>query len=66
MLADLQGPKIRIGKFDDGKMTLNRGDRFTFDIDCESGDQHHVGLDYKELVNDVQGAATRCCSTTGA
>ena len=54
MLADLQGPKIRIGKFEDGKVTLSEGDRFAFDIDCEVGNQQQVGLDYKELVNDVK------------
>jgi pyruvate kinase len=53
VLADLQGPKIRVGKFADGKILLAVGDRFTFDIECELGDQHHVGLDYPELVNDV-------------
>ncbi|MGD9945828.1 MAG: pyruvate kinase [Burkholderiaceae bacterium] len=58
VLADLQGPKIRIGKFADGKITLAEGDRFTFDIDCEVGDQTHVGLDYKELVNDVRSGDT--------
>ena len=53
VLADLQGPKIRIGKFADGKVILADGDQFTFDIECEVGDQHRVGLDYKELVQDV-------------
>ena len=54
ILADLQGPKIRIGKFADGQITLRPGDRFTFDIDCELGDQQRVGLDYRELVQDVR------------
>ncbi len=54
VLADLQGPKIRVGKFKDGKIDLAVGDRFTFDIHCELGDQTRVGLDYKELVNDVR------------
>ena len=58
VLADLQGPKIRIGKFADGKILLAVGDRFTFDIDCELGDQQRVGLDYKELVNDVRPGDT--------
>ncbi len=58
VLADLQGPKIRIGKFADGKITLNPGDHFTFDTDCDVGDQARVGLDYKELVNDVKPGDT--------
>lgn len=53
VLADLQGPKIRIGEFEDGPISLEIGDKFTFDTECELGDQTRVGLDYKELVNDV-------------
>jgi pyruvate kinase len=58
VLADLQGPKIRIGKFADGKVTLVEGDRFTFDLDCELGDESRVGLDYKDLVHDVKPGDT--------
>jgi pyruvate kinase len=54
VLADLQGPKIRIGKFASGKVDLAAGDRFIFDIECEEGNQERVGLDYKELINDVK------------
>jgi pyruvate kinase len=54
VLADLQGPKIRIGKFAGGKINLVEGDQFTFDITCEMGDQSRVGLDYKALVHDVK------------
>lgn len=54
VLADLQGPKIRIGTFTQGSIVLAEGDPFAFDIHCESGDQTVVGLDYKELVNDAQ------------
>ena len=53
LLVDLQGPKIRVGKFAQGKVLLASGSRFILDIDCELGDEHRVGLDYKELVNDV-------------
>src|SRR4030095_4310855 len=53
-LADLQGPKIRIGKFAGGKAELEPGQRFTLDADCETGDAERVGLDYKELVDDVE------------
>jgi pyruvate kinase len=58
VLADLQGPKIRIGRFGNGPIHLEVGDKFTFDLDCESGDQTRVGLDYKELVNDVSPGDT--------
>ena len=53
ILVDLQGPKIRIGKFAEGKITLEDGDRFILDAQCELGDQERVGLDYKELPKDV-------------
>jgi len=53
IMADLQGPKIRVGKFESGKITLEPGDRFTLDARCELGNQERVGLDYKELPRDV-------------
>src|SRR5712672_659365 len=53
IMGDLQGPKIRIGKFKDGKITLSPGDAFVLDADSEIGDQGRVGLDYKELPRDV-------------
>nr|UOZ96345.1 Pyruvate kinase II [Cupriavidus sp.] len=53
ILADLQGPKIRVGTFAQGKVTLEKGARFRFDIDCTEGDEARVGLDYPELVHDV-------------
>ncbi|WP_426397145.1 pyruvate kinase [Ralstonia sp. R-29] len=53
IMADLQGPKIRVGKFESGKITLTPGDRFTLDARCEMGNQERAGLDYKELPRDV-------------
>ncbi len=53
ILCDLQGPKIRIGKFALGKVSLKTGDLFTLDAACELGDQYHVGLDYKTLPQEV-------------
>ena len=58
LLADLQGPKIRIGKFEDGKIMLKTGDTFVLDAECNLGNQERVGLDYKELPNDVEIGAT--------
>ena len=54
IMADLQGPKIRVGKFKDGRVTLKTGDRFILDAECELGDETRVGLDYKELPQDVK------------
>ncbi|HEV8552832.1 MAG TPA: pyruvate kinase [Casimicrobiaceae bacterium] len=53
IMADLQGPKIRVGKFANGKVTLKTGERFILDADCELGNEERVGLDYKELPRDV-------------
>ncbi len=54
ILADLQGPKIRVGKFADNKITLKPGDTFILDAKCELGNQERVGIDYKELPHDVK------------
>ena len=53
ILADLQGPKIRIGKFEEGKIHLETGDGLILDAKCELGNQERVGLDYKDLPGDV-------------
>src|ERR1041385_3476464 len=57
ILCDLQGPKIRVGKFKDGKVTLERGRKFILDANCSMGDSGPVGLDYKELPRDVEAGA---------
>ncbi|HEX4329506.1 MAG TPA: pyruvate kinase [Burkholderiales bacterium] len=54
ILADLQGPKIRVGKFSDGKVMLEKGASFVLDADCQMGNQETVGIDYKELPRDVK------------
>lgn len=53
ILADLQGPKIRVGKFADGKVTLKKDAAFILDATCELGDETRVGLDYPDLPGDV-------------
>lgn len=56
VLGDLQGPKIRISTFQDNKkIHLPIGHRFILDADLEKGlgNEDHVGIDYKELPNDV-------------
>ena len=58
VLVDLQGPKIRIGKFKDGRITLAAADKFVLDAECAVGDQHRVGLDYKNLPSDVRPGDT--------
>jgi pyruvate kinase len=56
IMADLQGPKIRVGKFAEGKVMLENGAPFVLDAErTEPGDINGVGLDYKELPRDVKG-----------
>jgi pyruvate kinase len=56
IMVDLQGPKIRIESFNEGKIFLNEGDKFTLDANCpkDTGNQHCVGITYKQLPKDVQ------------
>ncbi|MCX7627941.1 MAG: pyruvate kinase [Methylophilaceae bacterium] len=57
VLCDLQGPKIRIGKFAQGKIQLSAGDPFILDAECPLGDQERVGLDYPTLPDEVEPGA---------
>ena len=55
IMADLQGPKIRVGKFAEGKVFLEPGQKFVLDAKrTEPGDIHAVGLDYKPLPQEVK------------
>ncbi len=59
IMADLQGPKIRVGKFENGKIELIPGNKFILDADrTELGNQDIAGLDYKELPRDVKPGDT--------
>ena len=55
IMADLQGPKIRVGKFAQGKVMLVTGQKFVLDGSrTEPGDLGGVGLDYKDLPRDLK------------
>jgi pyruvate kinase len=56
VLGDLQGPKIRTGKFRNGKVELTEGDVFALDASLgdDDGDETAVGVTYKELPGDVR------------
>lgn len=59
IMADLQGPKIRVGRFAKGRVTLVPGAQFVLDAQRETpGDVHGVGLDYKDLPRDVRTGDT--------
>jgi pyruvate kinase len=54
ILADLQGPKLRVGTFADGKVTLEIGQTFTLDDRDEPGDERRVYLPHPEILEAVQ------------
>lgn len=55
LMADLQGPKIRVGKFENSKVTLVAGNTFILDAGYEElGNDERVGLDYKDLPRDLK------------
>ncbi|MFF4170391.1 pyruvate kinase [Streptomyces sp. NPDC001744] len=53
VLADLQGPKIRLGRFREGPVLLERGDPFTLTVEPVEGDRHTCGTTYTGLADDV-------------
>ena len=53
VLVDLQGPKIRTGRFAVGPVTLVNGERFTITVDDILGDSERVSTTYKGLPGDV-------------
>jgi pyruvate kinase len=57
IMCDLQGPKIRVGKFKEGKVMLEKGQRFVLDAGLQVGDGERAGLDYKELPRDVDAGS---------
>lgn len=60
VLADMQGPKIRIARFKEGKIHLEENATFILDaeLDPNDGDNNHVGIDYKQLPQDVKSGDT--------
>ncbi|WP_125264133.1 pyruvate kinase [Streptomyces alboflavus] len=54
ILADLQGPKIRLGRFHEGPVLLERGDEFTITVEPDTqGDRQLCGTTYADLAEDV-------------
>lgn len=60
ILADLQGPKIRISSFKNGSIELHNGESFILDAALaeNAGSNERVGIDYKALPNDVKAGDT--------
>ena len=57
ILQDLQGPKLRIGRFAEGEIYLKRGDAFRFDLSKEPGDQSRVCLPHPEIFAAIEVGA---------
>ncbi|QHI95421.1 pyruvate kinase [Aristophania vespae] len=53
ILADLQGPKLRVGVFAAGPIMLKQGQRFRLDLDRTPGDQNRVCLPHPEIIQAV-------------
>ncbi|TMJ34077.1 MAG: pyruvate kinase, partial [Alphaproteobacteria bacterium] len=49
ILVDLQGPKLRVGSFENNAATLTKGDTFALDADTAPGDAHRVRLPHPEI-----------------
>ena len=60
VIVDLQGPKIRIGKFKNGPIKLTEGQPFVLDVNhpLEEGTPERVGVTYKPLPQDVERGVT--------
>ncbi len=57
ILQDLQGPKIRLGKFETGPIVVNKGDRFTLTSDRIPGTQEISSVTYEPLADEVPEGA---------
>ena len=59
ILADLQGPKLRVGTFADGPVTLRKGQEFTLDLSTEvPGDATRVALPHPEIIHTLREGDT--------
>jgi len=54
ILADLQGPKLRLGTFAEGPIELSAGAPFHLDLDRQAGDEHRAPLPHPEIFAALQ------------
>ena len=54
VIADLQGPKLRIGTFNCDKVLLKKGQKFTLDMKDAAGDETRVTLPHKEIFHALK------------
>ena len=58
ILADMQGPKLRVGTFENGKVLLKKGQLFTLDMNSKSGNLERVCLPHPEIYQVVKKGDT--------
>lgn len=58
ILADVQGPKLRVGTFQSGRVQLQTGSQFTLDMNRAPGDTRRVCLPHPEIINAAEIGAT--------
>ena len=58
ILADLQGPKLRVGTFENDKIFLEEGDIFRFDLDKTPGDTKRVNLPHPEILEALKAGTS--------
>jgi pyruvate kinase len=61
VLADLQGPKLRVGTFAHGEIELKAGQAFRFDLDPRPGDETRVNLPHPEIFAALEEGSTLLC-----
>ncbi|MCK5284155.1 MAG: pyruvate kinase [Alphaproteobacteria bacterium] len=54
IMADLQGPKLRIGEFEAGEILLTEGQSFRFDLDTALGNEQRVNLPHPEIIDILE------------
>ena len=50
VMVDLKGPEVRIGSFENGKITLKQGNKFTFDVSTKLGNETRVGISTDKIL----------------
>ena len=54
ILMDLQGPKLRVGKFEEGSIFLKQGKKFMFDLNPSLGNKSRVCLPHEEIFKKIK------------
>ncbi|MBT4425964.1 MAG: pyruvate kinase, partial [Rhodospirillaceae bacterium] len=57
VMADLQGPKLRVGEFENGEAMLKQGNAFRLDLSPERGDAHRAPLPHPEIFSALEDGA---------